>query len=63
MIMSSIEGEFLGGDMYNEIKRQNIRLTHLGTVALTQNVISEKIHGIVQFVFYFKIIRLSNTVN
>lgn len=33
--MSSREGGFPGGDMYNEINRQNIRLTHLETVAPT----------------------------
>lgn len=33
MIISSIEGGFLGGTMYNEINRQKIRVTHLGTVA------------------------------
>lgn len=34
--MSSIEGGFPGGDMYNEFNRQNIRLTHLEKVAPTQ---------------------------
>lgn len=33
MIVSSIEGGFLRGDMYSEINRQNIRLTHPGTVS------------------------------
>lgn len=52
--MSSIEGGFLGGDMYYEINRQNIRLTHLETLApIRQNIISTQTHGIVQFVFYF----------
>lgn len=33
MIISSIERGFLGGTMYNEINRQKIRVTRLGTLA------------------------------